>query len=90
MKILLLVGEACQRFHSIYRRSRGMYFSSLDRGQMAAMVHNWPHDQVRVFFVFFLMNSNRGKNSKKVDLICDDRSFLFVPCALAPSFVEEL
>ncbi|KAG0029343.1 Malic enzyme [Podila clonocystis] len=45
------VGEACQRFHSIYRRSRGMYFSSLDRGQMAAMVHNWPHDQVDVIVV---------------------------------------
>ncbi|KAF9421663.1 Malic enzyme [Podila epigama] len=45
------VGEACQRFHSIYRRSRGMYFSSMDRGQMAAMVHNWPHDQVDVIVV---------------------------------------
>ncbi|KAG0341687.1 Malic enzyme [Podila humilis] len=45
------VGEACQRFHSIYRRSRGMYFSSLDRGQMAAMVHNWPHEQVDVIVV---------------------------------------
>ncbi|KAF8961696.1 Malic enzyme [Entomortierella lignicola] len=45
------VGEACQRFHSIYRRARGMYFSSLDRGQMAAMIHNWPHDQVDVIVV---------------------------------------
>ncbi|KAI1316380.1 Malic enzyme [Mortierella claussenii] len=45
------VGEACQRFHSIYRRARGMYFSTLDRGQMAAMVHNWPHDQVDVIVV---------------------------------------
>ncbi|KAG0266501.1 Malic enzyme [Actinomortierella ambigua] len=45
------VGEACKRFHSIYRRARGMYFSSLDRGQMAAMVHNWPHDQVDVIVV---------------------------------------
>ncbi|KAF9580688.1 Malic enzyme [Lunasporangiospora selenospora] len=45
------VGDACKRFHSIYRRARGMYFSSLDRGQMAAMVHNWPHDQVDVIVV---------------------------------------
>ncbi|KAF9113897.1 Malic enzyme [Mortierella sp. AM989] len=45
------VGEACQRFHSIYRRARGMYFSTLDRGQMAAMIHNWPHDQVDVIVV---------------------------------------
>ncbi|KAI9239281.1 MAG: hypothetical protein BYD32DRAFT_411688 [Podila humilis] len=45
------VGEACQRFHSIYRRSRGMYFSTLDRGQMAAMVHNWPQEHVDVIVV---------------------------------------
>ncbi|KAF9169767.1 Malic enzyme [Mortierella sp. AD011] len=45
------VGEACLRFHSIYRRARGMYFSTLDRGQMAAMIHNWPHDQVDVIVV---------------------------------------
>lgn len=37
--------------HSIYRRSRGMYFSSQDRGQMSAMVYNWPHDEVDVIVV---------------------------------------
>lgn len=37
--------------HSIYRRSRGMYFSSQDRGAMSAMVHNWPHDEVDVIVV---------------------------------------
>lgn len=37
--------------HSIYRRSRGMYFSSQDRGQMSAMVYNWPHDKVDVIVV---------------------------------------
>ncbi|KAI8639731.1 malic enzyme [Parasitella parasitica] len=45
------VGLASQMSHSIYRRSRGMYFSSQDRGQMSAMVYNWPHDQVDVIVV---------------------------------------
>ncbi|KAG2196933.1 hypothetical protein INT46_006448 [Mucor plumbeus] len=45
------VGEACLMSHSIYRRSRGMYFSSQDRGAMSAMVHNWPHDEVDVIVV---------------------------------------
>lgn len=29
----------------------GMYFSSQDRGQMASMVYNWPHDDVQVIVV---------------------------------------
>ncbi|PHZ17610.1 uncharacterized protein RHIMIDRAFT_181822, partial [Rhizopus microsporus ATCC 52813] len=45
------VGQACLLSHSIYRRSRGMYFSSQDRGAMSAMVHNWPHDEVDVIVV---------------------------------------
>ncbi|KAI7864929.1 malic enzyme [Spinellus fusiger] len=45
------VGLACQKSHSIYRRSRGMYFSSQDRGRMSAMVYNWPHDEVDVIVV---------------------------------------
>ncbi|CDH53958.1 malic enzyme [Lichtheimia corymbifera JMRC:FSU:9682] len=45
------VGLASQRSHSIYRRSRGMYFSSQDRGAMSAMVYNWPHDEVDVIVV---------------------------------------
>ncbi|KAI9477912.1 MAG: malic enzyme [Benjaminiella poitrasii] len=45
------VGLASQMSHSIYRRSRGMYFSSQDRGQMSAMVYNWPHDEVDVIVV---------------------------------------
>ncbi|KAI8876367.1 malic-domain-containing protein [Backusella circina FSU 941] len=45
------VGEACLMSHSIYRRSRGMYFSSQDRGQMSSMVYNWAHDEVDVIVV---------------------------------------
>jgi len=45
------VGQACKEFGMRYRRSRGMYFSEEDRGHMAAMVHNWPHNDVRVICV---------------------------------------
>ncbi|CAB9514187.1 NAD-dependent malic enzyme [Seminavis robusta] len=45
------VGQACQEFAARFRRPRGMYFSEDDRGQMAAMVYNWPHKDVHVIVV---------------------------------------
>mmetsp|Transcript_9077 Transcript_9077/g.27150 ORF Transcript_9077/g.27150 Transcript_9077/m.27150 type:complete len:395 (+) Transcript_9077:193-1377(+) len=45
------VGQACKEFGARYRRPRGMYFTEEDRGHMAAMVHNWPHDDVHVVVV---------------------------------------
>ena len=39
------------RFGSYFRRARGMYFSSADRGLMSSMVFNWPHDEVEVVVV---------------------------------------
>lgn len=45
-----VVGRACQSFAHIFRRTRGMYFSSNDRDNMASMVYNWP---VRVEWVVF-------------------------------------
>jgi len=45
------VGQVCMRFGSYFRRARGMYFSSLDRGLMSTMVYNWPHDDVEVVVV---------------------------------------
>lgn len=46
-----VVGEACQKFHAIYRRTRGMYFSTDDRSHFRTMVYNWPEDQVDVIVV---------------------------------------
>lgn len=40
------VGWACLNYHQIYRRPRGMYFSATDKGEMAAMVWNWPCHKV--------------------------------------------
>lgn len=45
------VGQACQLFETTFRRPRGMYFSSDDVGQMAAMVANWPGKVVSVAVV---------------------------------------
>ena len=45
------VGQVCLRFGSYFRRARGMYFSSGDRGLFSSMVHNWPLDEVEVVVV---------------------------------------
>ena len=42
------VGEVCLQYSRLYRRARGMYFSSEDVGSMHAMVYNWPSDRVDV------------------------------------------
>jgi len=45
------VGAVCQNFADQFRKARGMYFSKYDRGEMSAMVYNWPHDDVHVIVV---------------------------------------
>ncbi|KAL6042273.1 Malic enzyme, variant 2 [Balamuthia mandrillaris] len=45
------VGEACLAFGSQFRRPRGMYFSSADKGEMSAMIYNWPAKTVDVIVV---------------------------------------
>ncbi|MDD5139371.1 MAG: NAD-dependent malic enzyme [Verrucomicrobiales bacterium] len=45
------VGRACQEYGSIFRRSRGIYISSKDAGQIDAILHNWPTRDVKVIVV---------------------------------------
>ncbi|KAF0693100.1 Aste57867_15889 [Aphanomyces stellatus] len=45
------VGLVCQKFGSIFRRPRGMYFSSEDASHFGSMVYNWPCDDVQVIVV---------------------------------------
>ncbi|MDX1662137.1 MAG: NAD-dependent malic enzyme [Gemmatimonadota bacterium] len=38
------VGEACRSFGHVFRRARGLYVSAEDRGRVAEVVANWPHE----------------------------------------------
>ncbi|KAL1922278.1 uncharacterized protein VTP21DRAFT_9817 [Calcarisporiella thermophila] len=66
------VGLVCQKFHSVYRRARGMYFSTQDRGAMSSMVYNWPHDEVDVIVVTdgsrVLGLGDLGSNSMQISI----------------------
>jgi malate dehydrogenase (oxaloacetate-decarboxylating)(NADP+) len=42
------VGKACQEFGHIFRRSRGMYVSLKDRGNIEKVLQNWPTRDVKV------------------------------------------
>ncbi len=46
-----VVGLACQKYGHIYRRSRGMYFSTSDRGNFEKMAQNWKNDDVQIIVV---------------------------------------
>jgi malate dehydrogenase (oxaloacetate-decarboxylating)(NADP+) len=45
------VGLACQQFGHIYRRPRGMYISSADRGQIEKVMRNWPYPEAAIIVV---------------------------------------
>eukprot|EP01136_Pigoraptor_vietnamica_P000961 Opistho-1_new@26945 len=45
------VGYACQHAGTLYRRNRGMYFTAEDKGDMHAIIQNWPVDDVEVIVI---------------------------------------
>lgn len=46
-----IVGEACQNFHKIYRRARGLFLAYPDRHRMEEMLRNRKMEQVRLIVV---------------------------------------
>jgi malate dehydrogenase (oxaloacetate-decarboxylating)(NADP+) len=45
------VGAACQAFQHIFRRPRGFYVSSNDRGRIREILKNWPHQDARIIVI---------------------------------------
>ncbi|KAM9971610.1 hypothetical protein ACTFIW_011592 [Dictyostelium discoideum] len=45
------VGEACQKFGNEFRFAQGMYFASQDKGNIRAMMDNWPAEGVDIIVV---------------------------------------
>jgi len=45
------VGAACQEFQHIFRKPRGFYISSNDRGKIKENLQNWPHMDARIIVI---------------------------------------
>ncbi|PON45153.1 Malic oxidoreductase [Parasponia andersonii] len=45
------VGEACQKYGSIFRRSQGLYISLNEKGKILEVLKNWPERSIQVIVV---------------------------------------
>jgi malate dehydrogenase (oxaloacetate-decarboxylating)(NADP+) len=45
------VGKACQEFQHIFRKPRGFYISSREKGRIREVLQNWPHKNARIIVV---------------------------------------
>ncbi|KAG1330201.1 NADP-dependent malic enzyme [Cocos nucifera] len=45
------VGEACQKYGSIFRHSQGLYISLKERGKILEVLRNWPERSIQVIVV---------------------------------------
>ncbi|KAL8040544.1 hypothetical protein ABFX02_10G105400 [Erythranthe guttata] len=46
-----VVGEACQKYGSIFRRSQGVYISLKEKGKILEVLRNWPERGIQVIVV---------------------------------------
>ncbi|RPH40144.1 MAG: NAD-dependent malic enzyme, partial [Burkholderiales bacterium] len=45
------VGHACQQYGHIYRRPKGVFVSTKDKGRFSEILRNWPNRSVRVIVI---------------------------------------